>query len=121
MELRFWQKNGWPKSIPSRFMGPSRPVRYAAALGVVAGATLLVAFVRAAWGFPPFLLLAGAVCTSAVFVGIGPGIGALILATIASDFFFIEPTFTFSLNRDVWTLSILYGTGRLLAAGLAGG
>jgi two-component system sensor histidine kinase KdpD len=89
-------------------MGSSWSVRYASAIAVVASATLLVALVRAALGYPPFLLLAGAVCIDAVFLGIGPAICALILATVASDFFFIEPTFAFSLNREVWRLSVLY-------------
>jgi len=96
-------------------MGSSSPVRYASAIAVVAGATLLVALVRAALGYPPFLLLAGAVCIDAVFLGIGPAICALVLATVASDFFFIEPTFAFSFDREVWTLSILYSFGAIVS------
>ena len=116
MGIRRWQKNGWPESIPNRLMGSSWSVRYASAIAVVASATLLVALVRAALGYPPFLLLAGAVCIDAVFLGIGPAICALILATVASDFFFIEPTFAFSLNREVWRLSVLYCFGAIVSS-----
>lgn len=124
MILRFWQANGPPASVPKRLGESGRHrwlVRYASAVALVVCAIALVALVRACFGFPPFLFLAAAMCIDAVGWGMGPGICALILATIASDFFFIEPTLAFSLNRQVWALSIANGCGAIVTAGLAGG
>ena len=109
-------KNGRGKWFQDAHMrASSRSVRYAAAVSFVAGATALVAAVQLSWGFSPFLVFVAAVCINAVIFGIDAGIVALLLATLASDFFFIEPRLSFSLKRQVFTLGGLYACGAILS------
>ncbi len=60
---------------------------------------------------PPLLLLVGAVALSVSVCGIRAGIVALAPATLLTDFFFVSPTLTFSLDRTVFTLALYYFLG----------
>src|SRR4051794_9630284 len=53
----------------------------------------------------PFIM---AVSFAALF-GLGPGLAALLLATLASDYFFIPPLGTLGLSRMTWVAAGGYG------------
>lgn len=53
--------------------------------------------------------------TACTLAGPGPGLFALLPATLLSDFFFVEPTLVLSLDRQVFGLSLVYLPGGLLS------
>lgn len=67
------------------------------------------------FSFPPFIFFAAAVAVAFTLAGRGPGLLALLLATTLSDFFFVEPTFVFSMDWQVFRLSLVYLLGGLLS------
>jgi len=69
---------------------------YGTVLFIVVAAGLLVFAVESMLNFPPFLAFAAAVAVCFVTLGVRPGLLALILSALASDFFFIEPRWTFT-------------------------
>jgi hypothetical protein len=81
--------------------------RYAAALAMVALATLVVADLNGSLLIPKFSCFAAAVCWSFVRLGLGPGICALCSATLATDYWVIEPLYSISLNG--WDALALVG------------
>lgn len=85
----------------SAILGRNGLLRYAAALAMVALAALVVADLNGSLLIPKFSCFAAAVCWSFVRLGIGPGICALCSATLATDYWIIEPLYSLSLNgRD---------------------
>lgn len=83
--------------------------RYAAAVAMVALAALVVADLQASLLVPKFSCFAAAVCWSFVRLGIGPGICALFSATLATDYWVIEPLYSLSLNG--WDALTMGGYG----------
>ena len=86
----------------------------------LAAAGVLVSFALVALGdyllsITPFIFLAAAVALAFTLSGRGPGLFALLLATLLSDFFFVEPAFVFSLDWQVFRLSLVYLLGGLLS------
>jgi hypothetical protein len=65
--------------------------------------------------FPPLIFFGAAVAFTFTFAGRAPGLLAFILSTLLSDFFFVKPTFTFSLDWQVFRLSVFYLLGGLLS------
>lgn len=87
--------------------------------GLAAGG-VLVAFALVTLGalllsFPPLIFLAASVALAFTLAGRGPGLFALVLASLLSDFFFVEPAFVFSMDRQVFRLSLAYMLGGLLS------
>lgn len=66
--------------------------------------------------FPPLILFAAAVAVTLTLAGIAPGLFALVLGTLLSDFFFVRPRFVFSLDWQVFRLSFTYLLAGLLSA-----
>ena len=65
----------------------------------------------------PYLVsLMGAVALSALF-GLIPGFIAIVLATLASDFFFIPPVMKFNLDRLTLLMAANYGFAMIVARG----
>jgi len=77
-------------------------------------AYLFVTLSNLLFSFPPLIFFGAAVAFSFTLAGRAPGFFALVLATLLSDFFFVKPTFVFSLDRQVFKLSVLYLAGGLL-------
>ena len=65
--------------------------------------------------FPPLILFAAAVAVTLTLAGAAPGVFALVLAALLS-FFFVRPSFVFSLDRQVFGLSLSYLLAGLLSA-----
>lgn len=85
-----------------------------AALSVLL-AYLFVALGNLLFTFPPLIFFGAAVALTFTIGGRAPGLFALVLATLLSDFFFVKPTFVFSLDRQVFRLSVFYLLGGLLS------
>jgi K+-sensing histidine kinase KdpD len=64
--------------------------------------------------FPPFIFFALAVMAAVVYSGYRSGLVALVLSTLLSDFFFIHPTYEFSIDGSVLKLSLFYLLGGVL-------
>jgi PAS domain S-box-containing protein len=81
-------------------MSRSPAQRYGAAFVLVAMASALKLLLATQFGFDnPFLLFGVAVTFSAVFGGLGPGLLATALATIASSHFFLFPLRPLQISR----------------------
>ncbi|MBK9711023.1 MAG: PAS domain S-box protein [Kouleothrix sp.] len=77
------------------------PVReYGVALCAVLAALLLTLVVRATLGPIYFPLLLAAVMFSAWYGGLGPGLLATALATLASGYILLPPSYSLNLNRE---------------------
>ena len=68
------------------------------------------------FAFPPLIFFAAAVAFTLTLAGAAPGLFALVMATLLSDFFFIRPRFVFSLDGQVFRLSLIYLSAGLLSA-----
>src|SRR4051812_23403234 len=64
-------------------------------VAVALAVTVRVALRQPMGDVPPFLLFFAAVMASAALGGFGPGLAAMVLATIAMDFFLIPPFHSF--------------------------
>jgi K+-sensing histidine kinase KdpD len=81
------------------------------AAGSILIGTGCIAAIQSIAGFPPLLLYVASVTAAALRMGLICGLLALLLATLASDFFFVDPILTFSLNERVLFLSLNYIVG----------
>jgi hypothetical protein len=62
-------------------------------------------------GAPPFLLFAATAAASAALGGAGPGVVAVLLGGLASDYFFLPPRYVLVLDgRTLW-LAGVYALG----------
>ncbi|GAC1514615.1 MAG: hypothetical protein NVS1B4_02680 [Gemmatimonadaceae bacterium] len=93
---------------------PPAPLRYAAAVAAVAGALALMLMLRPYMMRATYVLFVGAVVVSVWFGGRGPGIVATLLAALAVDFFFFQPTNTLSVPSTADAVGLL-GFGLLAA------
>jgi K+-sensing histidine kinase KdpD len=90
------------------------------AYGVAVGAVAIMVALK--WITPrlgqdtPFLLMTGSTALAAWYGGVGPGVLAAVLGTLAADFFFIEPAFTFQANPVQFFHGAAYGTMDVLIA-----
>jgi hypothetical protein len=118
-----YRSNG--RRPPRGTLSPTRRVRRLGLQGIIpryglAVASVLLAYLFVTLGnllftFPPLILFGAAVAFSFTFGGRAPGLFALVLATLLSDFFFVKPTFVFSLDWQVFRLSVFYLVGGLLS------
>ena len=98
------------------FMSRGWATRYGFAVVSVLLAGVFAAVGNLILTFPPLILFAAAVAVTLTLAGAAPGLFALVLATLLSDFFFVRPSFVFSLNREVFGLSLGYLLAGLLSA-----
>lgn len=121
---KLWQSNG--RRTPTVKLSPPRralprPVyrgmiyRYGLAVAGTLLAYIFVTLGNLLLTFPPLIFFGAAVAFSFTFGGRAPGFFAFVLATLLSDFFFVKPTFLFSLDWQVFRLSICYLAGGLLS------
>ena len=120
---KLWLSNG--RRPPTGKLSPTRRVRrpgfqgiipmYGLAVTSVLLAYLFVTLGNLLFSFPPLIFFGAAVVFSFTFGGYGTGLFALVLATLLSDFFFVKPTFVFSLDRQVFRLAVFYLLGGLLS------
>jgi hypothetical protein len=89
--------------------------RHGLAVASVLLAYLFVTLGHLLFSFPPLIFFGAAVTFSFTFGGRAPGVFAFVLATLMSDFFFVKPTFVFSLDWQVFRLSLFYLAGGLLS------
>jgi K+-sensing histidine kinase KdpD len=89
--------------------------RYGLALTSVLLAYLFVTLGNLLFSFPPLIFFGAAVAFTFTVGGRAPGLFAFVLATLLSDFFFVKPTFVFSLDWRVFRLSVFYLLGGLLS------
>ena len=105
-----------PQSVPAH---AGRVISYRGSYGLaVTGvliAYLIVTLGDLLFSSPPFIFFGAAVALAFTLAGRGPGLFALLVATMLSDFFFVEPAFVFSLDRQVFRLSLVYLLGGLLS------
>jgi Sulfotransferase family/Domain of unknown function (DUF4118) len=85
----------------------SRRVGYAFAILSVAGAAICFSYADHIVSAPYLMPFIMAVAFSALF-GLGPGLLALLLATLVTAFFFIPPLGTLTLNRATWIAAASY-------------
>ena len=118
-----WQSNGHsprrdPSPTKSRRLTRLRrnpAIRYVSAILIVLFAWAGVLICSALFSTPPFLLFALAIMLTAVLSGFRPGLLALALAILLSDFFFVHPTYELSMNGTVFRISLYYLAGMLLS------
>ena len=84
------------------------------ALGV-ALACVLAAAVELTFSHPPLVLLAAAVAVASSAFGLGPGLFALAVATLASDLFFVHPKNEFSFDQRSLGLGFCYTLAGLIS------
>lgn len=124
MTQQRWRSNGkpLPGARPSRAPRGENLVfrgwapRYGFAVASVLLAGVFVAVGNLLFSFPPLIFFAAAVAVTLTLAGTAPGLSALVLATLLSDFFFVRPRFVFSLDWQVFRLSLSYLLAGLLSA-----
>ena len=89
--------------------------RYGLAVTCVLLAYLFVTLGNLLFSFPPLIFFGAAVAFTFTVGGRAPGLFAFVFATLLSDFFFVKPTFVFSLDWQVFRLSAFYLLGALLS------
>jgi len=72
--------------------------RYSIALLFVAAAFVSTLLVQRFFPYPFLFLFFAAVMASAWFGEIGPGLFAVVISTLAVDYFFVPPLFSFAIN-----------------------
>jgi K+-sensing histidine kinase KdpD len=72
--------------------------RYGIALFFVAAAFVSTLLVQRYFPYPFLFLFFAAVMASAWFGGIGPGLFAVVISTLAIDYFFVPPLYSFAIN-----------------------
>jgi K+-sensing histidine kinase KdpD len=72
--------------------------RYGISLFFVAAAIVTSLLVQRFFPYPFLFLFFAAVMASAWFGGIGPGLFAVIISTLAVDYFFVPPLYSFAIN-----------------------
>jgi K+-sensing histidine kinase KdpD len=122
MTRQFRRANG--SSPPPVMRSPARSGRRLVFQGMMSGyglaavsvllAYLLVTLGKLLFSFPPLVFFGAAVAFTFTFGGRAHGLFALVLATLLSDFFFVKPTFVFSLDWQVFRLSVFYLLAGLL-------
>jgi hypothetical protein len=120
---KLWRSNG--RRPQTGTLSPARRARRPGFQGMISGYGLAVASVLLAYlfvtlghllfTFPPLIFFGAAVAFTFTVGGRAPGFSALVLATLLSDFFFVKPTFVFSLDWQVFRLSVFYLSGGLLS------
>jgi K+-sensing histidine kinase KdpD len=83
---------------PSVSVGRFDLRRYAAAFAIVALASLVVADLSTSTTLLKFACFASSVVWSFVRLGLGPGVCALCTATLATDYWVLEPVYSVSLD-----------------------
>ena len=78
-------------------------------------AYLFVTLGNLLFSLPPLIFFGAAVAFAFTFGGRVSGLFAFVLATLLSDFFFVKPTLVFSLDWQVFRLSVFYLLGGLLS------
>ncbi len=97
-------------------MNPSRSLRldgllrrrYSLAVLSVVSALVLIGLGEAIFGSTALLLLAVAIITVSRFAGIAGAIFSVLLSTLAGDFFFLPPIFSFNFDQSTWVLCAKY-------------
>ena len=120
---QLWRSNGRrplagtssPTGSDKRLVFQGMLRRYGLALTSVLLAYLFVTLGNLLFSFPPFIFFGAAVAFTFTVGGRAPGLFAFVLATLLSDFFFVKPTFVFSLDWRVFRLSVFYLLGGLLS------
>lgn len=118
----FWRSNGRrtlagvssPTDGGKRFVFHRMLHGYGLAVTIVLLAYLFVTLGNLLFSFSPLIFFGAAVAFTFTFAGRAPGLIAFILATLLSDFLFVNPTFVFSLDWQVFRLSVFYLLGGLL-------
>jgi hypothetical protein len=104
-----------PVSSGKRLVFQGMTSGYGLAAVSVLLAYLCVTLGNLLFSFPPLIFFGAAVAFTFTFGGRAPGLFALVLATLLSDFFFVKPTFVFSMDWQVFRLSVFYLLGGLLS------
>jgi diguanylate cyclase (GGDEF)-like protein len=90
--------------------------RYGLAVGLSALALVLMVLLRPLMEPSVFLLFLAAVSISALYGGLGPGLTATLLSTVAADLFFLPPDgVPLSRAEEALRLSIFLATGVLVS------
>lgn len=114
MPYRLDRSNGRPHSHPwlerpQVARSQHFPIRkYLFALLATGSAVAAIAVIDLTLSFPPFVLFAMAAGLSWRLGGSGPGMSSVVLATLASDFLFVEPRYELSLDFTVARLAVIY-------------
>ena len=89
---------------------------YTASVMVVMAAGFAVFVIDLLLGFPPLIILGGAPAICFVMLGVRPGVVALLLSALMSDFFFVDPVLTFT--RHSLILTAYYSIAAAVSFGL---
>ena len=123
MTQQHWRSNGkppprvWPSRAPGgeNLVFRGRAPRYGFAVASVLLAGVFVAAGDLLFAFPPLIFFAASTAATLTLAGAAPGLFALVMATLLSDFFFVRPRFVFSLDWQVFRLSLIYLLAGLLS------
>jgi PAS domain S-box-containing protein len=96
----------------------SHPLRYGAALAASLVAVVLAMFLRDELASSPFALLLTATTFSVWFGGLGPGLLAIGVGAVATDYFFEDPPGTLELNSPdtLVQLAVFVGTAMFISS-----
>jgi PAS domain S-box-containing protein len=103
------------KSIPGGGAKISTLWRYGLAAILAAGALVLTLFLLRAFSTPFWFLFLAAVMTSTWFLGNGPGVLAVILSTLAVDYYFTPPLYKLSLVPDNLVFVVQFAIAALVS------
>ena len=105
--------------MPRRLLKGSRFARYGVAIGAAAAATVVRLSLDPVWASRfPFILFFPAVMLSSWFGGLWPGVVTTALATVATEYYWIEPRHSWAMadKSDLLGLLVFAGVGCVISA-----
>jgi PAS domain-containing protein len=108
-----------PKIGPAVRRMTSTVMRYGLAVFCVVAALLVTVLLQHVTNGPPWFVLLAAVMISSWAAGLGPGLLAVLLSTLAVDYFFVPPLYSLSLKTEYLPRLVLFGLSALLISWLS--
>lgn len=106
---------------PRAWLPRSSLLRYGAAIVLVGIASALKLLGHRVIGTDaPFVLYLGAITLAAFYGGLGPGLLATVLSALLAAFFFLKPSFSFTLDWEGAVRALLFVAEGCLISALAG-
>jgi PAS domain S-box-containing protein len=107
-----------PKFAPAARRMASTVMRYGLAMFCVVAALLVTELLQYFTDGPPWFVFLAAVMISSWAGGLGPGLLAVLLSTLAVDYFFVPPLHSLSLKTEYLPL-VIFGLSALLISWLS--
>ncbi len=107
------------KVTPAVRQMASTVMRYGLAVFCVVAALLVTELLQHFTNGPPWFVFLAAVMISSWVAGLGPGLLAVLLSTLAVDYFFVPPLYILSLKIEHLPRLVLFGLSALLISWLS--